>query len=154
MRFIWTVVSLALVFLVFYLGLSIVVDGYFDGNIFPNEVTPDSWAAPNSWSNWRDILIVFTALFWVLSGIVLVILLIILVVVALAARRVLTQNVAPAVDSLKDSLDNLRGTTEFMGETVVSPVIRVYAVVRGVRGGIGAITHLPDRIRRRKKGKK
>jgi hypothetical protein len=61
---------------------------------------------------------------------------------------------APALDSLKESLDNVKGTAEFAGETVVSPIIRVYSVVRGVRSGIGAVGGLPDRIRRRAKAKK
>ena len=56
-----------------------------------------------------------------------------------------------ALDSLKASLDNVRGTAEFAGETVASPIIRTYAVVKGVRTGLGAITNLPGRISGRRK---
>lgn len=154
MRFITTVVSAALLLFIIYLIAGWIVDGYFGGNIVPNGAVPDSWAAPNSWSQWRDILIVFMAAFWMMAGLLTVVLIIVLILLALAARRVMRENVAPAVDSLKDSLDNIRGTTEFAGETVVSPIIRVYSVVRGVRSGVRAVGNLPSRIRGRKKGKK
>ena len=138
-----------------YLGLSVIVDGYAGGNIFPNGLTPDSWAAPNSWSTWRDIVIVLSAGFWVIGGVLLVVLLIVAIFLLLQVRKLLEQNVAPAVDSLRDSLDNLRGTTEFAGETVASPLIRAYSIVRGVRGGLGAITNFPNRVKsNKKKGRK
>ena len=137
-----------------YLGLSLAVDGYFGGNIFPNAVTPDSWAAPNSWSNWRDILIVLTAGFWVIAGILLIVLMVVAIFLLLQIRKLLEKNVAPAVDSLRDSLDNIRGTTEFAGETVASPLIRAYSIVRGVRSGLGAVTNLPARVRGNKSKKK
>ena len=151
MRFIGTVLALALFLLVVYLTVSWIADGYFDANVFPDSLERESWAAPDSWSEWRDIFIVFMAAFWMLAGILAVVLIFALILLALAARRVLRENAAPALDSLKGSLDNLKGTTEFAGETVVSPIIRVYSVVRGVRTGIRAVGNLPDRIRRRKK---
>ncbi len=154
MRFITTVVLAALLLFMIYLTVGWIVDGYLGGNIVPNRAVPDSWAAPNSWSQWRDIFIVFMALFWMMAGLLTVVLIVVLILLALAARRVVRENVGPAVDSLKDSLDNIRGTTEFAGETVVSPIIRVYSVVRGVRSGVRAVGNLPSRIRGRKKGKK
>ena len=87
------------------------------------------------------------------GGILTVALMGALLLLVLLLRRVIKENAVPAIDSLKDSLDNVRGTTEFAGETIVSPIIRTYAVVKGIRTGIGAITHLPDRIKdRHKKG--
>jgi hypothetical protein len=85
----------------------------------------------------------------------LVALMVALLFLVFMVRRILRENAVPAIDSLKDSLDNLRGTTEFAGETVASPIIRTYAVVKGVRTGLGAITNLPGRIKgRKKKGRK
>jgi hypothetical protein len=130
------------------------IASYFGGHFVPDGAIPNSWAPPNSWATWRDILIVFTAMFWVIGGILLVVLLAVLIFLALLMRRILRENAVPALDSLKESLDNIRGTTEFAGETVAAPLIRAYAVVKGVRSGISAVTNLPDRIRRRKKGKK
>ena len=82
------------------------------------------------------------------------VLLVILIFLALLIRRVVKENAVPAIDSLKDSLDNVRGTTEFAGETIVSPLVRTYAVVKGVRQGISTVKDLPSRVGgRRKKGK-
>lgn len=150
MRFVYTVVGGAILLALMYVVLSWFVDGYFGGNIWPNSWGPDSWAAPDSWSEWRDIVIVFTAFFWLLGGMLFAVLAVVLIVVVLAAKRVLTEHAVPAIDSLKESLDNVKGTTEFASETVASPIIRVYSVVRGVRSGIGAIGGIGGRIKRRK----
>ncbi len=155
MRFIWTVVSAAILLLLAYLVLAWIVDGYFGGNIAPSWLEPDSWDAPDSWAEWRDIVIVFGGIFAALALLLVCVLLAALVFLVFTLRRILERNVAPAVDSLKDSLDNVRGTTEFAGETVVSPIIRVYSVVRGVRAGLGAVTNLPSRVRgNRKRGRR
>lgn len=155
MRFLGTVISAAILIFLVYLFIGWMVDGYFDGNIVPDGAVPDSWAAPDSWSQWRDILIVFTFMFWMVAGVVMVAVLAALLFLVLLLRRVVRENAVPAIDSLKASLDNVRGTTEFAGETVASPIIRTYAVIKGVRTGLGAVTNLPDRIRgRRKKGRK
>lgn len=154
MRSIRTIVLAALLLFVLYLIVSGVA-AYFGGHFVPDAAVPNSWATPNRWGTWRDILIVFTALFWLIGGVLLIALMIALLVVAFLVRRILRENAVPAIDSLKDSLDNLRGTTEFAGETIASPLIRTYAVVKGVRSGLGAITNLPDRIKgRKKKGRK
>lgn len=150
-----TVVLAAILIVVVYLVLGWFVDGYFGGNIVPNGAVPDSWAAPDSWSEWRDIFVVLSAGFiflaaaaWLAAGVAAFFLF-------LVVRRLMKENVAPAVDSLRTSLDNVRGTTEFAGETVVSPLIRVYSAVRGVRAGLGAVTSIGDRIKGRKqKGRK
>ncbi|MCZ2108797.1 MAG: hypothetical protein LC118_04415 [Dehalococcoidia bacterium] len=129
------------------------VASYFGGHFVPDGAVPDSWAPPSSWATWRDILIVFTAIFFVIGGVLFAALMGALLMLALLVRRVLKENAVPALDSLKDSLDNVRGTTEFAGETVASPLIRTYAVVKGVRSGLGAVTGIGDRIRKRR-GKK
>jgi len=154
-RFIGTVIGAAIFLLFLWLFFAVFVQGYWGiATMVPHNLIPDSWSPPNSWATWRDILIVFTSVFWLIGGILLVILLAVLIVVALATRRVLTDHAAPALDSLKETLDNVKGTTEFAGETIVSPLIRAYSIVSGVRSGVAAVTHLPDRIRRRKRGRK
>ena len=154
MRFIGTVVCAAILIVLAYLFVGWMVDGYFGGNIVPNRLVPDAWAAPNSWSEWRDILIVFTFVFWMIAGAVMIAVAAALFLLILLARRTMKENVVPAIDSLKTSLDNIRGTAEFAGETVASPIIRTYAVVKGVRTGLAAITNLPAFIRKRKKRRK
>lgn len=150
MRFLTTVIGGAIFLFLLYLFVGGIVDGYFGGDIIPDDAVPDSWQAPDSWSEWRDILLVLTAGFWVLSGLLATVLMAVLVVLAITLRRVVKENLAPAIDSARDSLDNLRGTTEFAGESVVSPLIRAYSVFAGVRTGLGAVGGIGSRIRGRK----
>lgn len=123
---------------------------FIDGGAFPN-----AWTGPDSWSEWRDIVIVMSFFFFLLAGILSVVLMIVLLVVAGLLRKVLKENAGPALDSLRQSLDNVRGTTEFAGETIAAPILRVYSVFHGVRSGLGAVTGIGDRIKgRKKKGRK
>jgi hypothetical protein len=153
MRFVAIVVSAAIL-----LGLAILaVNGimsYWNNDFISGDAFPDAWTGPDSWSEWRDIAIVLTAFFWFLAGILSVALVVALLLLVGVTRKVVKDNAAPALDSLRQSIDNVRGTTEFAGETVASPIIRAYAVVKGVRTGLSAVTNLPDRIGRRKKGRK
>jgi hypothetical protein len=149
-----TVLLAALLLFVLYVILAIIVDGYLGGNIWPDSLEPDSWSAPDSWAEWRDIVIVFSGFFWALAGIALVVLIGILVYLVATIRRIMEDNVAPAVDSAKAALDNVRGTAEFAGETVASPIIRTYSVFRGVRSGLGAVTSIGDRVRGNRKKKR
>lgn len=153
MRFVLWLLSGALVLALIYLLASWFVDGYFGGNIWPDDWGADSWAAPDSWSEWRDIVIVLSAGFFVIGGIVFVAAMIALLFLIAMARKVMRDNAAPALDSLRQSIDNVKGTTEFAGETIASPIIRVYAVAKGVRSGIGAVTSLPNRVKGRRKKK-
>lgn len=153
MRFVAIVVFAAIL-----LGLAILaVNGimsYWNNDFISGDAFPDAWTGPDSWSEWRDIAIVLTAFFWFVAGILSVALVVALLLLVGVTRKVIKDNAAPALDSLRQSIDNVRGTTEFAGETVASPIIRAYAVVKGVRTGLSAVTKLPDRIGRRKKGRK
>lgn len=153
MRFVGIVILAAIV-----LGLAILaVNGllsYWNNDFIDGGAFPDAWTGPDSWSEWRDIVIVFTAVFWMLAGLLSIVLVVALIILAILARKVVRDNAAPALDSLRQSIDNVRGTTEFAGETVASPIIRVYSVFKGVRTGLGAVTGVGSRISSRKKGKK
>ena len=139
---------------VIYLTLAI-LDGYFHTSILPPELVPNSWSAPDSWSEWRDIMLVVMGFFWALALLLFAVLIGVLIVLVMALRRILRENAVPAIDSAKAALDNVRGTAEFTGETVASPIIRVYSVVAGVRSGVSALGNLPGRVRgQRKKAKK
>ncbi len=147
------VVAAAILIVLVYVTLGVIVDGYFGGNIWPNTLERDSWSPPKDWATWRDVAIIAFAGFWAISGVIMMVLLGALVWVALQIRKLLAENVAPAVDSLRESLDNVRGTTEFAGETIASPIIRTYSLVRGVRNGVMALGNFPGRVRGRKKKK-
>lgn len=145
-----TIVGAALLLFVAYLVFAWIAQGYFGLKVFPDALIRDGWAAPDSWADWRDVVIALTGLFWLLAAAAWLAAGVAALFVFLLVRRILRDNVTPAVDSLKASLDNVKGTTEFAGETVASPLIRAYSVVRGVRGGIGAVTDLPSFIKGRK----
>ena len=151
MKFIGTVVAAAILIVLVYLFVAFLVDGYFGGNIWPDDWTKDTWAAPDSWSEWRDITVIFLGAFFVLAAIVWLAVAIAVLIVVLTVRGVIKNNAAPALDSLKETLDNVKGTTEFVGETAVAPIVRVYSIVRGVRSGLGAVTGIGSRVRRRRK---
>jgi hypothetical protein len=154
MRFPWSVIGAAILIVVAYLTLSWIVDGYMGGNIYPDDWAISSWGAPDSWSNWRDIVLVIMGVFWAIAGLLAIVLMAVLIFLALLVRRVVKENAVPAIDSLRDSLDNVRGTAEFAGETVASPLVRAYSVVKGVRQGVRTAKDLPSFVRnRRKKGK-
>ncbi|HEX6030269.1 MAG TPA: hypothetical protein VFY90_02480 [Tepidiformaceae bacterium] len=153
MGFIRWLLTLVVMGFLAYLFVAFIGDGYLGSNIFPDQLEPDAWAAPDSWSEWRDIAIVFTAIFWIVALILLSAVFAALVYLIFTLRKILRENAVPAIDSLKGVLDNAQGTAEFAGETVASPIIRVYSIVTGVRKGVGAFTNFPGRVRQRR-GKK
>lgn len=150
-----TIVGAVVLLLLLYLVFAWIVQGYFGLEVFPDALIRDGWAAPDSWADWRDVMIVLTGLFWFLAAALWAAAGAAALFLFIFLRRMMRDNVTPAVDSLKASLDNVKGTTEFAGETVASPLIRAYSIVRGVRGGVGAITDLPGFIKsRRQTGRK
>ena len=139
LRFFLTVVLAAVLIIVVYLVVAVLVDGYFGGNIFPNEAEPSTWSAPDSWSEWRDIAVIAIGILVALVGVLACILLAVLIFTALAVRRVVNDKVSPLLDSTRDLVDEVRGTAEFVGESAVTPIIRVYSMVSGIRKGLDAL---------------
>jgi hypothetical protein len=85
----------------------------------------------------RDLIIVI----WGILGIVFLAVAIVLgLVVGLSARSliatvrgVLRDDVQPTLRSARQTADSIRGTTSFVADTAVAPVIRVYGIFSGVR---------------------
>jgi hypothetical protein len=85
----------------------------------------------------RDLIIVI----WGILGIVfLAVALVLGIVVGISARgliatvqNLLRDDVQPAVRSARQTVDSIRGTTSFVADTAVAPVIRVYGIFSGVR---------------------
>ena len=146
-RFFLTVVLAALVIIVVYLFVSWLVDGYFGGNIFPDQAEPSTWSAPDSWSEWRDIATIAMGVLVAMVGVLACVLIAVLIRVALSVRRAVNQNVVPLLDSARDLVDEVRGTAEFVGESAVTPIIRVYSMVSGVRRGLDSLGSLGSRFR-------
>jgi len=76
----------------------------------------------------RDVFIIVVALESLLIGVALIIL-----VVQLASLINLLQNeVRPILKATTDTVNNLRGTAEFLGENVVEPVIKLNSYLAGL----------------------
>lgn len=77
----------------------------------------------------RDIFIIFMALESLLIGVALVVL-----IVQLASLINLLQNeVRPILDATNETVNHLRGTTEFLGENMVEPVIKASTYLAGMK---------------------
>jgi hypothetical protein len=46
---------------------------------------------------------------------------------------VVDENVRPTLDTVKSTAVSVKGTTEYVAESTVKPVVRAYGVVAGVR---------------------
>ncbi len=66
-----------------------------------------------------------------------------------AIKTLLKDEVTPLLGSARHTVQRVQGTTAFIGETTVGPIIRVYGVVAGARRMIGVLAGVTGRRRRR-----
>lgn len=99
----------------------------------------------------RDLVIIIVGC---LTMLVLLATLIIVIVVGTATRglvgamkTMLKTQLSPTLDSARQVVDDVRGTTSFMADTTVSPIIRFYGLITGIRRGIMALAGLGRRRR-------
>ena len=64
-----------------------------------------------------------------------------------AVHEKLVDPVRPTLDEVHHTVQNLRGTSEFLADQAVHPVIRVIAVGRGVKRGVRVAAALARRGR-------
>ncbi len=84
---------------------------------------------PEVATNVRDIFIIFMAFESLIIGAALVVL-----VIQIAGLINLMQNeVKPILQSTSDTVNTLRGTTEFLSENLVEPVIKLNSYLAGLR---------------------
>lgn len=77
----------------------------------------------------RDIFIIFMALESLLIGAALVV----LIVQFASLINLLKNEVRPILDATNETVNHLRGTTEFLGENVVEPVIKLSSYLAGMQ---------------------
>jgi len=76
----------------------------------------------------RDVFIIVVALESLVIGVALIVL-----IVQLASLINLLQNeVRPILKATSDTVNNLRGTAEFLGENVVEPVVKLNSYLAGL----------------------
>ena len=77
----------------------------------------------------RDIFLIFVALESLLIGVAMVVL-----IIQLSSLINLLQNeVRPILQATNETVNNLRGTAEFLGENVVEPVIKLNGYLAGLQ---------------------
>ena len=77
----------------------------------------------------RDIAIVFVAVTTLLIGLAMLLLIFQLQVLI----QVLREEIQPLLRSVNDTVSTVRGTTEFMSQNVVTPVIQAASFTAGIR---------------------
>jgi hypothetical protein len=84
----------------------------------------------------RDIFIIFMAIVSLLIGLTLVIL-----IVQIARLINLLQNeIKPILDSTNETVSNLRGTTAFLSDNLVEPVIKMNEYLAGLSQGLKVLS--------------
>ncbi len=104
--------------------------------------------------NTRDIIII---IWGILSILALAMLIWLFVVIGAGVSRLVkdvrviaNEDVRPIIATTRESANNVTGSTRFVGDTVVSPIIRLYGIIAGIRRAIGVFTRLTRRGRREK----
>ena len=77
----------------------------------------------------RDIFIIFMALESLIIGAALVV----LIVQIAALINLLNNEIKPMLDATNETIANLRGTTEFLSENLVEPVVKLNSYVAGLQ---------------------
>ena len=80
----------------------------------------------------RDIGIILLALESLIIGVLLALLL----VQIRRLARLLEEEIKPVLDSASETISTVRGTTEIVSETLVSPLIRISSYMSGLRTGL------------------
>jgi hypothetical protein len=64
---------------------------------------------------------------------------------ASSIRDLIDDSVRPTLGSVRNTAETIRGTTEFVAETAVTPVVRTYGTIAGLRRGISVLAGLSKR---------
>jgi len=89
----------------------------------------------------RDVAIILLAV----ESLIIGILLSVLVWQLSNLSRMLEEEVKPLLDSANETVGTVRGTSTFLSETVVSPVVRVISTVTGLRRGLRVLSGMRRR---------
>ena len=97
----------------------------------------------------RDIVVI---VFGIVSLVALLLFIVFTVLVGLAAwsllktvRRTIKDELGPILVNVQDTTKGVKGTTIFVGDTVVAPIIRVYSTVAGIRRALGVLARAGGR---------
>lgn len=54
----------------------------------------------------------------------------------------LDENVKPLLNTAKSTVDNVKGTTSYVSQAAVTPIVRTFGVIAGVRKAAGVLSGL------------
>lgn len=66
------------------------------------------------------------------------------------ARLTIREDLRPILATSRETVNNVTGTSRFLSDTVVSPVLRLYGLIAGIRRGFAVFTGLTRRGKRAK----
>ena len=85
-------------------------------------------ANPSIAAAWRDVFIIFMALEFLVIGIALVVLIVQLAVLT----NMLQHEIKPILDSTNETVNTVRGTTVFISENLVEPIVKLNSYVAAI----------------------
>lgn len=100
----------------------------------------------------RDIVVIVYGVLGILLFLILIGLAVAIFLILRQIKRLLSdvvkESVRPTLDEVNQTVQNVRGASEFVVDRAVHPVIRVLSVGRGLKRGAGALTGIRSRIRK------
>ena len=97
----------------------------------------------------RDIVVIVYGilgiLFFFIGIIVALVLFFTIKGIAGSVRGLVNDQVTPTLNAVKETAQSIRGTTEFVSQTAVRPIIKTYGTVAGVRRGFSVLAGLRRR---------
>ena len=104
-------------------------------------------------TEFRDIVVI---IWGVLSILLLLALSLSVLLLTFSVKRLIREvgglidaDVKPVLNTARESIDNVAGTTRFIGDKAVTPIIHLIGLVSGLRRGIGVLTGLTGHRRGR-----
>jgi hypothetical protein len=108
------------------------------------------WSWP-SIEEWRDFVIVLYGVMGVIAFFSFTLLMLFLIWILRgvrgSVRDLLEDPVKPALEEVRKTAQSVRGTSEFIADQTVHPIIRVVSAARGVRRGISSLAGIRSRRR-------
>ncbi|MEX2246761.1 MAG: hypothetical protein WEC75_08745 [Dehalococcoidia bacterium] len=97
-------------------------------------------------ATFRDWVIIFmgiaVAAFFVVALVITLVLGLLLRSLLRKVTVLLDENMKPLLDSMKETTDQVKGTASYVSKAAVTPIVRTYGVVAGVRRAAGVLTGL------------
>ena len=97
----------------------------------------------NTLGDLRDIVVI---VWGIISAIFFLVGIVVAVVVGFSVKgllkkvqSLLDEDVKPTLGSVKEAAETVRGTTEFVGKTAITPVVKAYGTMAGVKKGLSVL---------------